>query len=476
MLTDPATIPVTMCGFGNLALWLMLLASSHGPVLTVHLKVAPELAGTPCRLRVFRLGDMNTENVKPIRDLDIQESSTTIRGLLPDNYQLDASINWHHTFAEIEIVPRGRSEVTLAIERVLLRGRVVKDDAPIPAMLKFIEPGPQSVDELASTSGDGLYEAHIWPLAGYSVTARSTDPAQPGWTTESFVSTDEPEQTKDFKLHHVLVRVTLVDSITSLPIRDGRLIFMSGAGVNVPPADDSGRVDITTLRPGQAELTGQAPGYQTRRFHFEVAETDDPQDETLALTPKGPGRSFRALLPSGSPASNVSARYVEGHDEIGGLLIPCDAAGNCVAPDSASDFAMAIFFGPDFGLTVRPLSDVVDAGTVVLDPSGGILDVYVPARAAGSTPVQVAVVVNGLDVEGHLLLLVDEASGGEGLFNYTAFEVGARRLTVRGLPTGRVMVRLISVPADRSADPYPPIVAGPIEVTLPSPPVTLSVR
>ena len=146
----------------------------------------------------------------------------------------------------------------------------------------------------------------------------------------------DPEQTKDFNLHHILVRVTLVDSVTNLPVRDARLIFMSSAGVNVPSTDDSGRVDITTLGPGPVELTGQAPGYQTRRLHFEVVETDDPQDVTLALTQKGPGRKFVAMLSSGTPASVVSARYVDQSDRTGGFLIPCDSAGNCTAPDGAS--------------------------------------------------------------------------------------------------------------------------------------------
>ena len=153
----------------------MILASFHGPTLTVHLKLAPELAGSQWRLQIYRLADLTNEKARPVRDLDVPGPSSLIRGLSPDSYRLDASISWHHAVTEVELDPRDRAEVTLAIERIRLQGVVLKDGEPVPATLKFIEPGPNGTDQVVSTAGDGLYEARVWPSAPYSAIVRSTD-------------------------------------------------------------------------------------------------------------------------------------------------------------------------------------------------------------------------------------------------------------------------------------------------------------
>ncbi len=357
--------------------------------------------------------------------------------------------------------------VRFDFRKILLHGRVTRAGEGVDAALAFDPnsgpsvPGVKSTSASAESDTSGDYEARVWPGALYRVRvaplAGSSSPSR-----FQLVTTDAPEQEKDFALSANTLQVAFRDAKTHAPIPGAKLAYIDSEGSQSQAADQNGELTIESIPAGAFHGTAFAKEYVNAKADWTIEDRDEPQPFEIDLSPKSEGNDFQALLPDGSPAAGAFGYYRFDPATRSRIFFQCDEEGICHPPERPGDAELVYLSHAAAGLTILPAARIYAANSAVLLPPGGPLVVRVKPGPKSSEKCEFGIVT----------------IGGVAIDQLSNFTCGAEPspLEFQGLPAGQVEVKIVSRELDDhgrySAD---IVLAGPVAVVLPSEPIEIAI-
>ncbi len=351
------------------------------------------------------------------------------------------------------------------VGNVMYRGEATPSTLEIREFNSFAPPGPAHVQESA-----GTFEIRRW--AGvYLVHVRPHRSDVPEADLAIVVAEGQNAVNTDLEIPGTRVQFRIADASTGQPVAGAALSIFDDWNPVSRISDDEGRIDIAALAAGTVRVTVKADGHSPESRDVEVADSRDPQAFTIALAPDGETKDVQVLLPDCSPASFVDASYRYDVRTGERLVLPCDP-GICHINAALDDREPVILAGPLVGARIVPAGMLRARASIALLPYGGPLVVHLlPGKRIQGGDLGVSVSVNGVELGGRFL---DEIARDCSTFSSEVDSDPPAPLTIGALPEGPVEIRVYANGLDSHGRRTKELVAGPVRVKLPSPPIDIA--
>jgi hypothetical protein len=259
-----------------------------------------------------------------------------------------------------------------------------------------------------------------------------------------------------------------VDSDSGGPIPSATLSIFDDWNPVEKTTDVAGQSAVAGLSPGIHRATVKADGYAPEARDVEVADTLDVQPFTITLNPARNSRTVLVLMPNCSSATSVEGVYRYDARTGQSLRLPCEG-GMCRISEALAADEPVILNGP--GLRVVPAGVLQTKSAVTLLPAGGPLVIRLrPGHRIQGGNLRASVTLAGVELEGPFL---DQLAANCSIYSSVVCSDPPAPLTIGALPEGHAEVRIYTFGLDSRGRHQRELVAGPVPVTLPSPPIDI---
>jgi hypothetical protein len=364
-----------------------------------------------------------------------------------------------------------RAEV--AFEPATVSGAVMFRGDALAATLEVREissfGGPAGPPSVLRTSDGGFFEFRRWPGV-YRVHVRPDRKDVPEADLAAQIADDDRSVRCDLEVSGTKALFHAVDSESGRPVPAATLSVFDDWNPVEKTTDAGGRATIAGLSPGIYRATVRADGYAPGARDVEVADTLDVQPFTITLNPDRSSRAVRVLAPNCAPVDSVQGFYRYDPRTGQSLRLPCDG-GVCRVSEALDFEEPVILHGSMTGLRVVHAGMLRTKSAVALLPSGGPLVVRLrPGHRILGGSLRASVTLAGVELDGPFL---DQIAANCSVYSSMVCSDPPAPLTIGALPEGRVEVRIYTFGLDSRGRRLRELVAGPVPVTLPSPPIDI---